>query len=103
MFDRVLFVLLLALIFAPLAHAKNPPAGSWEAWLVELRKGVREKPPTRPDGKNLSLPLPLWVDCHLGWAMDRPKSKTKVPLADEIVLVGTPKLCRGQIEEWSVE
>lgn len=80
----------------------TPPQGSWEGWLVALRSG-RSPLPARPDGRNLSLPLPAWVDCHLSWAADRPKSKTRVPLADEIVLVGNSKLCRGQLEDWAVE
>jgi len=91
-----LFSLALAVV------VMTPPSGSWEAWLIALRQG-KSPLPMRPDGRNLSLPLPLWVDCHLSWSTDRPQSKTRLGLADEIVLVGNPKLCRGQLEDWAVE
>jgi|GEM_PF-6756688 len=106
MFERRLANLacgsLLVASLLPFCALANAPEKSWEAWILALRRGSTPPPP-RPDMKNISLPLPLWVDCHLGWASDRPKSKTRVTLSGEIVLVGTPKLCQGQLEEWAVE
>jgi len=96
------FVVVASSVVATSVASATAPAGSWEAWLVELRLGA-SPPPARPDSKNISLPLPLWVDCHLSWAADRPKSKTRAHLSGEIVLVGNSKLCRGQLEEWAIE
>ncbi len=102
---RLLSLFITALLSpgTPAASAtQDPPLGSWEAWLVALRHG-QSPPPPRPDQKNISLPLPIWVDCHLSWAADRPKAPTHVTLSGEIVLVGSPALCKGQLEEWAVE
>jgi hypothetical protein len=76
----------------------SAPSGSWEEWIEKLRSGVKPTPP-RPDGKNMLLPLPLWVDCHLSWISDQPKNKFSLP--DGIVLQTSPKMCRNQMENWA--
>lgn len=96
----------LILLTAESSHAVDsaplPPQGSWEAWLVQVRAGIKPTP-ARPDGKNLSLPLPLWIDCQLSWAADRPKAAGQAAPPDQIVLLGNAKLCRGQLEDWAVD
>ncbi len=75
---------------------ETPPTGSWEAWIVALREG---KNMARPDKKNSEADLPLWVDCHLSWAVDVGKEKSGLrTLPKQWVLKSTQKECTGQLE-----
>jgi len=93
----LIFVSLPLAAQAKASETLVPSAGSWEEWISIVRTG--KSTPDRPDGKNLLLPLPLWVDCHLSWISDQPNNKFSIP--DEIVLQSSPKTCQNQMENWA--
>lgn len=84
------------------SQSSAPPSGTWEAWIIALRTGAPRGLPGRPDGKNLTDPLPLWVDCHLSWLLDHPEYQKKIsPLGRKVILRSTPRACAGQLEQWA--
>lgn len=92
---------LLALLL--LAHTSAfalPPNGSWEAWMLRMRRAdlARFLSPLRPDKKKLSAPLPLWVDCHLSWVADHPRLGRSQKILEGVILRSNSRKCRGQFE-----
>ncbi len=90
---------MFAFLCGTLPALSSIPEGSWEHWITNARNGIQS---TRPDSLITSAPLPMWVDCHLGWWIDELLKQNKAlnPHLRSVVLRGTPALCRGQAEEW---
>ena len=103
---RLLFILFFVQLaaFSQSSIPENSlPLGSWENWIQQILKGV-EVP--RPDGLAKMAALPVWVDCHISWWMDQPRSEKSNPqftvkIPSEIILRATPKICEGQLEQWA--
>jgi hypothetical protein len=91
------FLALLLVFFTWPSAFASPPSDSWEAWILLLRQSSKETP-VRPDNKNISLELPLWVDCHLSWQADRSPEKIQIP--EGLVLQSSPEQCSEQMENW---
>lgn len=106
-FSIKLLLFLALLCVSPLgAKAATPkraqaPAGTWEAWLQDLHQRAPKVAP-RPDGKNLSLRLPIWVDCHLSWLFENRSHLPKdMSFPEEIVLQSSSEECAFQMERWA--
>lgn len=77
------------------------PTDSWEAWIQDLHRNAPKIMP-RPDGKNPSLRLPLWVDCHLSWLFEnRAQLPKEMSFPEELVLQSSSEDCSFQMERWS--